>query len=349
VKASGLFFVYTGVFFGGARDLMTAAKKAVLLVNLGTPEQPTASGVRRFLKEFLSDRRVVEIPRLVWWPILHGFILPFRPKRVAQAYQSVWMAEGSPLRVITEQQCQALAQSLVQTSPENAPLVRYAMSYGKPSIAEQLKTLQSQGVEKIALIPLFPQYSATTTAAVTDQLAKWQLQQRDIADVRICKSYFQRRRYTQALADSVRQHWRNSGQAEKLLISFHGIPKRCIDLGDPYLQHCQATAENLAQALGLSSDQWSISFQSRLGRAEWLQPYTNELIAAWAGQGINSIDAICPAFSADCLETLEEIAVEAAQEFKAAGGESFSYIPCLNAGPDQVALLQEITQELLSF
>lgn len=328
---------------------MTAAKKAVLLVNLGTPVQPNANGVRRFLREFLSDRRVVEIPRLIWWPILHGFILPFRPKRVARAYQSVWLAEGSPLRVITEQQCQALAQSLAQSSATNTPLVRYAMSYGKPSIAEQLKTLQAQGVEKIALIPLYPQYSATTTAAVTDQLARWQLQQRNITDVRICKSYYQRDRYIQALAASVRQHWRDNGQAEKLLMSFHGIPKRCIDLGDPYFEHCQASAENLAQALGLDSDQWSISFQSRLGRAEWLQPYTNEVIKAWAEQGVNSIDAICPAFAADCLETLEEIAVEAAEEFKAAGGKSFSYIPCLNAGPEQIALLQEIAEELLSF
>lgn len=328
---------------------MSNVKTAVLLVNLGTPDEPSPAGVRSFLKPFLSDKRVVEIPSLVWWPILNGLILPFRPKRVADAYQSIWTEQGSPLRVITEKLTQGLDEYLKQTEifdVMGAVQTEYAMTYGEPSIAKQLELLRSNGAEKIVVIPLYPQYSATTTAAVSDQLAQWQLKQREIADLRLCKFYYDQADYQEALANSVRQYWQNNKPAEKLLLSFHGIPKRCVDLGDPYYEQCLATAKSLADSLNLNDQQWGISFQSRLGKAEWLKPYTTEVVEQWAKQGVKSIDAICPAFAVDCLETLEEIAVEAGEIFKQSGGEVFHYIPCLNDDAEQIKVFANISKKL---
>lgn len=323
-------------------------KSAVVLVNLGTPESPTPGAVRKFLGEFLSDKRVVEIPRLIWWFILNGFILTTRPKAVAKAYQSIWWNEGSPLRVITERQQQALKELLLNRHPDRSITVEYAMTYGEPSIAQQITRLQEQGIENIAILPLYPQYSATTTAAVYDQVAQLQQQQRNIADTRLCKYYFDRPDYIAALASSVREFRQKNGSAERLLMSFHGIPKRCIDLGDPYYAHCQQTANALAAELGLKDEEWGISFQSRLGKAEWLKPYTSDLVKAWGREKLSSLDVICPAFAADCLETLEEISDEIREEFQEAGGGQFAYIPCLNDSPAHIECLANITEELLS-
>jgi len=326
----------------------TSKNRAVLLVNLGTPEAPDASSVRRFLSDFLSDSRVVEIPKPIWWLILNAFILPTRPKAVAKAYQSIWWPEGSPLRVITERQCGALEQKLNTLYPAQNIIVRHAMSYGKPSIAEQLQDLQQQGFEQVAIIPLYPQYSATTTAVVYDQLAALQLKQRNIIDARVNKQYFERPSYIEALAQSVIQHRQEHGSAQKLLMSFHGIPQRCVDLGDPYYQQCVATAEALAQQSGLSKEQWGISFQSRLGRAQWLQPYTVDVVKQWGKDKLASLDVICPAFAADCLETLEEISEEIREDFQHSGGGRFSYIPCLNDNEEHIDCLAEISQDLLA-
>ncbi|WP_299978345.1 ferrochelatase [uncultured Pseudoteredinibacter sp.] len=321
---------------------------AVLLVNLGTPEAPDATSVRRFLSDFLSDPRVVEIPKPIWWVILNAFILPTRPKAVAKAYQSIWWPEGSPLRVITERQCSALEKKLNVLYPGQGVSVRHAMSYGKPSIAEQLDELQRQGIDKIAIIPLYPQYSATTTAVVYDQLAKLQTKQRNIVDTRVNKQYFERPAYIHALAQSVIRHRQQHGSADKLLMSFHGIPQRCVELGDPYYEQCVATAQALAQKLELSEDQWGISFQSRLGKAQWLQPYTVDVVKQWGSEKLSSLDVICPAFAADCLETLEEISEEICEDFQNAGGGRFSYIPCLNDNEEHIDCLAEISQELLA-
>ncbi|MCV6625103.1 MAG: ferrochelatase [Cellvibrionaceae bacterium] len=322
--------------------------KAIVLVNLGTPERPDPAAVRAFLREFLSDPRVVEIPRPIWLPILYGFILTTRPRAVAEAYKTIWTEQGSPLRAITEQQTADLQQHLQAQTSFADTSVHYAMSYGQPSLPSVIAQLQAQGIERIGIIPLYPQYSATTTAVVYDQLAKIQLASREIADTRVCKSYYQRPAYIKALAASVRAHWAEQGQAERLLMSFHGIPKRCVDLGDPYYQHCMATAKNVAAELQLDDEQWAISFQSRLGKAEWLKPYTVELVEQWGKQGLASMDVICPAFAADCLETLEEISGEVKEEFQHAGGGEFRYIPCLNSNADHIELLADISRGLLA-
>lgn len=321
------------------------AKDAVILVNLGSPETPTPKAVRRFLRQFLSDPRVVEIPRLLWWPILYGVILPFRPKRVARAYRAIWTAEGSPLKVFMAGLAQKLYASLQAVQGARAPAVAVAYSYGEPSIAAQIERLRAEGAERLLLLPLFPQYSATSTGPVYDQVAALYRECRDVPDIRIQKSYCQRQDYIAALVRSVQQHWREMGKSDLLLFSFHGIPQRNVDLGDPYAQQCRQTAADVAQALQLNDDQWRISFQSRLGKAQWLQPYTDVLLAELPGQGIARVSVICPAFSVDCLETLEEIDQENRQLFLAAGGSGYHYIPCLNDGEDQVFLLSNLVLE----
>ncbi|UTA49414.1 ferrochelatase [Simiduia sp. 21SJ11W-1] len=321
------------------------SRDAVILINLGTPESPTPSGVRRFLREFLSDRRVVEVPRLIWWPILHGFILPFRPNRVAKAYQSIWTPEGSPLKVYTERLAEKLHESLIEAMADKAPKVFCAYTYGKPSIEQQISQLQGEGVQRILLLPLYPQYSATTTGSIYDQYAALIQRSRDVPDVRIQKFYYHRQDYTAALVQSVQAHWAKHSQAQKLLFSFHGIPKRNVELGDPYQRHCLATAKSVAEALNLPKDRWAVSFQSRLGKAEWLKPYTDVVLSEWPKQGINSVDVICPAFAIDCLETLEEIDEENRELFLASGGSEYRYIPCLNDDPAQVFLFSNIALE----
>jgi ferrochelatase len=322
-------------------------KTAVVLMNLGTPEQPTVPAIRRYLREFLSDRRVVEIPRVLWYPILYGIILTLRPRRLVPGYAEMWHRFGdSPLRVISRQQVEKLQAQLQQTTT-HAPVVRQAMTYGAPRLSNVVSELRASGIEHILVLPLYPQYSATTTGPIYDQVAALFQSQRDVPSISIVKHYYQHPLYTEALAQSVRAHWQQHGRAQRLLMSFHGIPKRNIELGDPYRDHCVATANQLAAALQLRDDEWQFSFQSRLGRAEWLQPYTADVLQRWGEQQLASIDVICPAFAADCLETLEEIAIENRDRFQRAGGGEYRYIPCLNDGDAHIALLQQLINQHL--
>jgi len=322
-------------------------KTAVVLMNLGTPEQPTVPAIRRYLREFLSDRRVVEIPRVLWYPILYGIILTLRPRRLVPGYAEMWHRFGdSPLRVISRQQVEKLQAQLQQTTT-HAPVVRQAMTYGAPRLSNVVSELRASGIEHILVLPLYPQYSATTTGPIYDQVAALFQSQRDVPSISIVKHYYQHPLYTEALAQSVRVHWQQHGRAQRLLMSFHGIPKRNIELGDPYRDHCVATANQLAAALQLRDDEWQFSFQSRLGRAEWLQPYTADVLQRWGEQQLASIDVICPAFAADCLETLEEIAIENRDRFQRAGGGEYRYIPCLNDSDTHIALLQQLINQHL--
>jgi len=322
-------------------------KTAVVLMNLGTPEQPTVPAIRRYLREFLSDRRVVEIPRVLWYPILYGIILTLRPRRLVPGYAEMWHRFGdSPLRVISRQQVEKLQAQLQQTTT-HAPVVRQAMTYGAPRLSNVVSELRASGIEHILVLPLYPQYSATTTGPIYDQVAALFQSQRDVPSISIVKHYYQHPLYTEALAQSVRAHWQQHGRAQRLLMSFHGIPKRNIELGDPYRDHCVATANQLAAALQLRDDEWQFSFQSRLGRAEWLQPYTADVLQRWGEQQLASIDVICPAFAADCLETLEEIAIENRDRFQRAGGGEYRYIPCLNDSDTHIALLQQLINQHL--
>jgi len=322
------------------------AKGAVILMNLGTPSAPTKQAYRRFLKQFLSDPRVVEIPRPIWWPILNLFILPFRPNRMAAAYQQIWdEKDGAPLAAITRRQSSALADMLQAELGDGAPLVTYAMNYGEPSLTSRIAELEAQGAERFFILPLYPQYSATTMASIYDQFARIIRRSRNIPDLHINKSYFDHPRYLDALAQSVRDFQQREGAAERLLMSFHGIPQRCVDLGDPYLDHCQQTAQAVASRLQLAPEQWAMSFQSRLGKATWLQPYTVDVVSQWARDGVKTVDVLCPAFAADCLETLEEIAIEARQLFRDCGGDDLRLIPCLNDRRDHIELFAAIVRE----
>lgn len=323
-------------------------KTAVILMNLGTPAAPTAAAFRRYLREFLTDPRVVEIPRLLWYPILYGIILPFRPRRVVAGYQEIWKQFGdSPLRVISGRQVERLREALAQQPGIDAPLVRHAMSYGGPSLPAVVAELEAQRVEHILVLPLYPQFSATTTGPIYDQVAALFQRSRDIPSIAVIKHYYEHPQYIAALAQSVREHWRQHGRAQRLLLSFHGIPQRNVERGDPYFAQCQATAERLADSLQLDAGQWQLSFQSRLGRAEWLQPYTAAVLQRWGEEQLASVDVICPAFAADCLETLEEISVENRERFQHAGGGEFRYIPCLNDGDAHIELMRQLIDEYL--
>ena len=317
----------------------TSAPIAVLLVNLGTPDAPTAPAVRRFLREFLSDPRVIEIPRLLWQIILNLVVLPFRPKRVAHAYASIWQSD-SPMRLILLQQVAALAERLAGQGIQVVP----AMSYGQPSITAALDTLVAQGVEQIIVLPLFPQYSATSSGAVYDAVNRWQLTQRNLPTLTLIKDYYAHPCYIAALAESVRRYQAEHGVADKLLMSFHGIPLPYAERGDPYPERCHQTALLLAQALGLADGQWAISFQSRFGRQEWVKPYTSVLLAEWGSSGVASVQVISPAFSADCLETLEELAIENRDVFVQAGGKGYAYIPALNDDAAHIDLLHALVE-----
>lgn len=314
-------------------------KITVILANLGTPDAATVPAVRAFLKEFLSDSRVIEIPKLLWQIILRAFILPFRPKRVAHAYASVW-GEDSPMREIMFQQVEWLKPRLEAAYPEFELNIVPAMSYGNPGLKALLKELPPQ--EHLLVLPLFPQYSATSTAPQYDQLAEWVMQQRNLPGLTIIRDYYQHPLYIQALADSVQQYWAEHGRAEKLLMSFHGIPQPYADKGDPYPERCHVTANKVAQALGLTHEQWAISFQSRFGKQEWVKPYTDALLTEWAQQGVKSVQVLSPAFSADCLETLEELAIQNAELFQSQGGQSYAYIPALNTQPLHLQLFEQL-------
>ena len=313
----------------------------VLLVNLGTPDQPTTAAVRRYLAEFLWDRRIVEIPRLIWWLILHGIILRLRPRQSAERYKGVWTEDGSPLLAIGRRQLAALETRLEQQCPGPVKLA-LGMRYGNPSIASALRELQAADARRLLVLPLYPQYAASTVAStfdkVTEELARW----RWLPEWRMITHYHDQPDYIAALAASIRDAWQEQPPAEKLLFSFHGVPKRSLLAGDPYHCECHKTARLVAEALELPSDRWAVSFQSRFGRAEWLQPYTSELLKDWARQGISSVDVICPGFSADCLETLEEITDENRTFYLEAGGKQFRYIPALNDRDDHIEALHNL-------
>lgn len=331
-------------------------KHAVILMNLGTPAAPTPAGVRQFLKEFLSDSRVVEIPKPLWQLILNLFILPRRPKAIAPAYEEIWnhgldgeAVKGSPIDYYTRRQVELLQARLQKSAADgdSSVVVAHAMTYGSPSLVEAVTELRGQGVDTFTVLPLYPQYSATTTGAIYDQVAKIFREQRNIPDISVIHEYWRNPSYIGALANSVREHWQKHGAAEKLLMSFHGIPKANTRKGDPYYHQCCGTAELLAEALSLPRDKWEICFQSRFGKAEWLQPYTDKTLIEWGQNGVSSVDVICPAFSSDCLETLEEIAVENRANFIDAGGREYRYIPALNARADHIEALESVLRQRL--
>jgi ferrochelatase len=324
-----------------------SSKTALVYINLGTPSAPTSAAVRLYLKEFLADHRVVEIPRAIWWFILNGIILPFRSKKSAEKYASIWTNDGSPLLIHTKKQALLLQGYLGERGHEIH--VAYAMRYGSgpqaDSIPEVLSRLKKEGYERILILPAYPQYSSTTTASNFDAVTSHYQQVRNVPELRFIKHYHDHPQYIQALKNSVLKHWESFGKPEKLVMSFHGIPKAFLMKGDPYHCECYKTARLLAEQLGLSKEDYMVTFQSRLGRAEWLQPYTAPTVTALAKQGIKRIDVICPGFVADCLETLEEIAMEVKQDFMTAGGKEFHYIPCLNESPDWLRGLAEITEQ----
>ena len=317
------------------------SRTAVLLCNLGTPDAPTAPALRRYLAEFLSDQRVVEIPRLLWLVILHGIILRIRPKKSAAKYASIWMPEGSPLKVWTEKQATML-RGYLGVRGHNVD-VRYAMRYGNPSIASQLDQLKLDGATRVLILPAYPQYSATTTASVFDAVYSWAAKVRRLPEFRFINHYHDAPGYIAALADSVKAHWRVNGQAEKLVMSFHGVPERTLMLGDPYHCECHKTARLVAEKLGLAKDRYKVTFQSRFGKAKWLEPYTEPSLVAMAKSGVKSVDVMCPGFTGDCLETLEEISMEARHAFIEAGGQDFRYVACLNDSPAWIAALADFS------
>ncbi len=323
-----------------------ALRTGVLLINLGTPDEPTAPALRRYLKEFLSDPRVVEIPSIVWWPILNGIILNVRPKKSAVKYASIWLDEGSPLRVYTERQAR-----LIQTALKDRGLdvdVRFAMRYGNPSIESVLDQMRQDGLRRLLVLPMYPQYSSSTTATAFDVLLKAFTKIRNQPDLRLIRSFQDFAPYIAALADQVRAHWEKHGRGDLLLFSFHGVPKRSLLKGDPYHCECHKMARLIAENLGLAPHQWRTAFQSRFGKAEWLKPYTSEVLHELPSQGVKTLDVMCPGFPADCLETLEEIAMEGKEEFLTAGGEHYRYIPCLNDDPAGIAALSTLIEEHLA-
>ncbi|MDY0013190.1 MAG: ferrochelatase [Rhodocyclaceae bacterium] len=322
------------------------ARTGLLLVNLGTPAAPTAAALRPYLREFLSDPRVVEIPRALWWPILHGIILPLRPGKSAKKYAAIWMPEGSPLQVHTERQTKLVKGRLGQLGHDEL-VVDWAMRYGAPSIESRLQALKAAGCTRILVLPLYPQFAASTTASVMDEVARCLTHWRNLPELRFVRSFHDAPGYIAALESQVRTHWMKHGQGDLLVMSFHGTPRRSLELGDPYHCECQKTARLLAEALGLPPERWKITFQSRFGKAEWLQPYTQPTLESLARNGLGKVDLICPGFAADCLETLEEIALECKQAFLGAGGQIFQYIPCLNERPDWIDALSGIARQHL--
>jgi ferrochelatase len=319
----------------------------VLLINLGTPEAPTPEATRTYLREFLADPRVVEIPRALWWPILHFVILPRRPKVSAARYAQIWTSDGSPLRYHTEQQAKLLKGYLGERV--RTPLViDYAMRYGKPSIAEKIEALKAQGCTEILLLPLYPQYAASTTATAFDAAYAALAKMRDQPALRTVRDFHDDPGYIEALAAGVRDFWSKRGRPETLLMSFHGIPERSVRQGDPYETQCQRTAALLAEALNLTLDKYLVTFQSRFGRARWLQPYTAEVLRELGRKKTETLDVICPGFTGDCLETLEEIAIEGKSLFLQAGGKDFRYIPCLNERHEWLDALCNLTVRQLA-
>ena len=320
------------------------ATLGVLLVNLGTPDDPGVPAVRRYLRQFLSDPRVIELPRWLWLPLLNLVILRIRPSRSAKAYRKIWTEDGSPLLVLCERLSAALAGALEERHGERVR-VELAMTYGKPSIPDALETLFETNLEHLIVLPLYPQNSGSTAGPVMDQLAEYLKTRRRLPTLSIVNGYHDHPRYIRAVADSVRRNRAEHGSGECLLFSFHGVPRRYLLAGDPYHCECLATARLVAEELGLPDDDWHVTFQSRVGREEWLRPYTDETLREWGEAGRGRIDVVCPGFSVDCLETLEEIAIQNNELYRSAGGGSLHYIECLNDSDDQLALLLELVSE----
>jgi ferrochelatase len=329
----------TPEFAHGAADCT-----GILIANLGTPDAPTTSAVRRFLKQFLWDPRVVELPRPLWWLVLNGIILRFRPSRSAEAYREIWTDDGSPLLLYSNALAEGLSQSLEQHAP-GFYRVELGMSYSSPSIDEAIDKLQRAGARRLLVLPLYPQYSGTTTASVFDFVTSKLRKMRWIPELRFVNQYHDTPEYIEALAASIREYWQEHGRGAHLLFSFHGVPRYTLEGGDPYHCQCQKTGRLVAAALGLGKDEWTLSFQSRVGRAEWLRPYTDETVTELGRKKIGRLDVVCPGFATDCLETLEEIAMQNADFFTEAGGEELQYIPCLNARDDHVALLARLVEQ----
>jgi ferrochelatase len=320
----------------------TPARIGVLIVNLGTPEAPTTPAVRAYLREFLSDPRVVELPRFVWWPLLHLFVLTTRPKASAQRYAQVWMSEGAPLRVHTERQATLLRGYLGERAGALPLTVDYAMRYGRPSIPEKLRELKALRCDRILLVPLYPQYSSSATASVFDEAFRCLASMRSQPALRTVREFHDHPGYIASLAQGTRDYWMRNGRPDVLVISFHGVPRAALDLGDPYHCACQKTGRLLAEALGLKPEQYHVTFQSRFGAAEWLRPYTAEVLGELGRQKTRRVDVVCPGFVSDCLETLEEIAIEGKAGFLGAGGREFHALPCLNERGDWIQALADI-------
>lgn len=313
----------------------------ILLINIGTPDAPTPGAVRRYLREFLSDQRVVELPRWLWLPLLNGIILPFRATRSAKLYQKIWTQEGSPLAHITSQQVQKLQASFDADGHDHV-FVTAGMCYGTPSVAQGMQNLREKQVEKIVILPLYPQYSAAATGAAFDAVSRCLQGWRYIPQLHFVNEYATNPLYIEALVQQIARHRHPSKNQAILLFSFHGIPKRCVDAGDPYFDLCQKTANLVAEKLNYTPKQWRLVFQSRFGKEEWLQPYCDKTLQALPRQGVEAVDVICPGFSADCLETLEEISETNRDLFFEAGGKSFRYIPALNDSEAHVAVLRDV-------
>ena len=322
------------------------SRVGVLLCNLGTPDAPTAPALRRYLAEFLSDHRVVEIPKPIWWLILHGIILRIRPAKSAKKYASIWMEDGSPLRVWTERQAKLLRTHLVERGHANAD-VRYAMRYGNPGMASVLNGMKAAGCDRILILPSYPQYSGTTTASVLDAVYSWGQRVRRVPEFRFINNYHDHPDYIGALAARVKGHFQSHGKPQVLVLSFHGVPERTLHLGDSYHCECYKTARLLRERLDLAPETVKVTFQSRFGKAKWLEPYTEPSLVALAHAGTQHVAVMCPGFTVDCLETLEEIQMEAKEAFLHAGGKQFDYIECLNDSPDWINALANITEQHL--
>jgi len=320
----------------------TAEKTAVLLINLGTPEAPTAKAVRPYLKEFLSDPRVVEIPRLAWWLILNGIILNTRPKKSARKYASIWMNDSSPLKIYTERKTRLLQQHLQASIGDKTLVVEYAMRYGNPSVASVLNKLKEQNCQQILLLPLYPQYAASSSATALDAVFKELLHMRNMPAIRTIKHFHDDAGYIKASARNISDYWVAHGRPDKLVMSFHGVPQFTTEKGDPYYGECLKSGRLIAEELGLTREQYVISFQSRFGKTEWVKPYTTTTLQELGKLGTKRVDVVCPGFVADCLETLEEIAIEGKEDFQHAGGGDYRYIPCLNERPDWIQALGKL-------
>lgn len=323
-------------------DTVPPSRAAILLVQLGTPDRPEVPEVRRYLREFLTDRRVVEQSPLIWWPILHTLVLTRRPKESAEKYRSIWTKAGSPLLVNTKLVAEALQDELNKRGRQVE--VVWAMRYGNPSMVEALRDLRDRGFSRIVVLPMYPQYSAATSGTVFDVIAREFLKWRSIPALRFLQSFHDDPGYIAAVAESIRHFWRQSeaGKPEKLIFSFHGLPQSCVDQGDPYVKQCKESAALIAAALGLAKEDWLVTFQSRFGRAEWVKPYTQPTVEALARKGVKTVDVVCPGFVSDCIETLEEIDMEVHNAFVGAGGKRFRYIHCLNDAPLWIHALADI-------